>query len=71
MLRDSGFRRNDGEISKVVIPAKAGIQRSKKNHVIQNSYSTPCVKCVPRPASREGKVVCDTPIEGWEFTHLK
>jgi hypothetical protein len=50
MLRDSGFRRNDGEISKVVIPAKAGIQRSKKNHVIQNSYSTPCVKCVPRPA---------------------
>jgi hypothetical protein len=21
--------------------------------------------------SREGKVVCDTPIEGWESTHLK
>jgi hypothetical protein len=21
--------------------------------------------------SREGKVVCDTPIKGWESTHLK
>jgi hypothetical protein len=21
--------------------------------------------------SREGKVVCDTPVEGWESTHLK
>jgi hypothetical protein len=21
--------------------------------------------------SREGKVVCDTPIQGWETTHLK
>jgi hypothetical protein len=30
MLLDSGFRRNDGGISKAVIPAKAGIQRSKE-----------------------------------------
>jgi hypothetical protein len=30
MLLDSGFRRNDGGISKGVIPAEAGIQRNKK-----------------------------------------
>jgi very-short-patch-repair endonuclease len=40
----------------------------EKRIVIEVDGGQPPLNPLP---SREGKVVCDTPIEGWESTHLK